>query len=163
MFVKGDYAGVVKQISTSMPKYKTSGNFIGVPWVSTQYAIAATQTGDPEFAVIVTDEALEQIHRPGWEERGALAEVLRARGLALAVLSRDSESETAFHEALEVARSQKAKSWELRSATDLAQFWSARGKRREAYELLRSVYDWFTEGFTTHDLIKAKTLMESLR
>src|SRR5262249_34965027 len=48
-----------------------------------------------------------------------------------------------------IARRQQAKSWELRAATSLARVWQQQGKRREAHELLASVYGWFTEGFET--------------
>ena len=61
-----------------------------------------------------------------------------------------------------VAHRQQAKSWELRAATSLARVWQQQGKRREAHELLASVYGWFTEGFETADLQEAKALLEEL-
>ena len=63
---------------------------------------------------------------------------------------------------VDVAREQQAKSWELRTSTDLARLWQSQGKRKEALDLLKPVYDWFTEGFDTKDLIKAKALLEEL-
>ncbi len=47
-------------------------------------------------------------------------------------------------------------------ATSLARLWQSQGKRQEAHDLLAPVYDWFTEGFDTADLIDAKTLLEEL-
>jgi adenylate cyclase len=38
----------------------------------------------------------------------------------------------------------------------------ARGRTGEALTLLRPVYDWFTEGFDTRDLIEAKVLLDEL-
>ena len=61
-----------------------------------------------------------------------------------------------------MARRQQAKSWELRAATSLARLRQQQGKRGEAYELLAPVYSWFTEGFNTADLQKAKALLEEL-
>jgi predicted ATPase len=64
--------------------------------------------------------------------------------------------------ALDVARRQSAKFWELRVANDLARLWRDQGKRDEARELLAPVYDWFTEGFDTLDLKEAKALLDEL-
>ena len=72
------------------------------------------------------------------------------------------EAEACFHKALEVARKQEAKSWELRAATSLARLWQQQGKGAEARELLAPVYNWFTEGFDTADLKDAKALLEAL-
>ena len=66
-----------------------------------------------------------------------------------------------FQKALEVARRQQAKSWELRAATSLARLWQRQGKRAEAHQLLSDIYNWFTEGFDTKDLQEAKALLES--
>ena len=64
---------------------------------------------------------------------------------------------------VDVAREQLAKSWELRTSTDLARLWQSQGKRKEALDLLKPVYDWFTEGFDTKDLIEAKALLDQVR
>ena len=61
-----------------------------------------------------------------------------------------------------VAREQQAKSWELRTSTSLAKLWQSQGKRKEALELLKPVYNWFTEGFDTMDLKEAKSLLLEL-
>jgi hypothetical protein len=53
--------------------------------------------------------------------------------------------------------------FELRAATGLARIWRDQGTRNEARELLAPVYGWFTEGFDTRDLKKAKTLLDELR
>ena len=64
--------------------------------------------------------------------------------------------------ALLVARTQQAKSLELRAATSLARLWQSRDKRQDAYDLLAPVYEWFTEGFDTADLKDEKVLLEEL-
>ena len=73
-----------------------------------------------------------------------------------------SEAEACFLKAIEIARQQQAKSWELRAATSLARLWQQQGKKTEARELLAPVYDWFTEGFDTKDLQEAKALLGEL-
>jgi predicted ATPase len=70
--------------------------------------------------------------------------------------------EACFLQSLNIARQQQAKSWELRAATSLSKLWQSQGKRQEAYDLLAPVYNWFTEGFDTADLIDAKALLDKL-
>ena len=74
----------------------------------------------------------------------------------------ESEAEECFLRAIEVARKQQAKSWELRASTSLARLWQQQGKTAEAHKLLSEVYNWFTEGFDTKDLQEAKALLDSL-
>ncbi len=70
--------------------------------------------------------------------------------------------ESCFQKALDIARRQQAKSLELRAAMSLARLWQPQDKRQEAYGLLAPVYEWFTEGFDTADLQKAKALLAEL-
>ena len=44
----------------------------------------------------------------------------------------------------------------------LAQIWGERGKKNQAYKLLSEIYNGFTEGFDTTDLLAAKALLEKL-
>ena len=73
------------------------------------------------------------------------------------------EAEACFRRALEVARSQHAKSLELRAVVSLSRLWQRQGRREEARKLLKPVYGWFTEGFDTLDLQEAKALLEALQ
>jgi class 3 adenylate cyclase/DNA-binding winged helix-turn-helix (wHTH) protein/predicted ATPase len=92
------------------------------------------------------------------------AEVHRLKGELLLQQSPDNnpEAELCFHQAISIAQRQQAKSWELRAATSLARLWQRQGKRKEAYELLAPVYNWFTEGFDTADLQEAEALLDEL-
>ncbi len=72
------------------------------------------------------------------------------------------EAEDLLRRALEIARAQEAKWFELRAATSLARLRRDQGRRDEARALLQPVYDWFTEGFDTQDLQDAKALLEEL-
>jgi tetratricopeptide (TPR) repeat protein len=67
-----------------------------------------------------------------------------------------------FEHAIDVARQQQTKSWELRAAMSLARLWRDQGKPQQARELLAPVYGWFTEGFDTRDLKEAKALLGEL-
>jgi predicted ATPase len=92
------------------------------------------------------------------------AEINRVAGeIALLSPERDAtKAEAYFARALEVARQQQAKSWELRAAMSMARLWRDQGKRREARDLLAPVYGWFTEGFETLDLREARALLDDL-
>jgi len=74
----------------------------------------------------------------------------------------EREAEECFLKAIDVARQQSAKSWELHATMSLARLWQQRGKRNEAHQMLSEVYNWFTEGFDTADLQDAKALLEAL-
>jgi predicted ATPase len=71
--------------------------------------------------------------------------------------------ETDLEAAIQVARQQGGRCWELRAATSLARLWRDQGKRIEAYDLLAPIYGWFTEGFDTPVLMEAKALLEQLK
>ncbi len=74
----------------------------------------------------------------------------------------ESRAEASFRKAIAIARKQGAKSWELRAATSLARLLARQSLGGEACALLAPVYDWFTEGFDTADLVEAKALLDEL-
>ncbi len=71
-------------------------------------------------------------------------------------------AEECFLKAVEIARRQQAKSFELRAVMSLARLWQQQGKKTEARQMLAEIYNWFTEGFDTADLQEAKALLEEL-
>jgi DNA-binding winged helix-turn-helix (wHTH) protein/tetratricopeptide (TPR) repeat protein len=72
------------------------------------------------------------------------------------------DAERCFHKAIEIARGQQAKSWELRATMSLARLLASQGHRDEARSMLAEIYNWFTEGFDTADLKDAKALLDEL-
>jgi predicted ATPase len=97
-------------------------------------------------------------------QRWADAELHRLRGELLQSLPSPhwAEVEACFRRALDIARAQGTRGFELRAAVSLARLLSERGCRSEAHELLAPVYGWFTEGFDAPDLKEAKALLEAL-
>ena len=71
-------------------------------------------------------------------------------------------AEDCFRRAIETARRQQSRAWELRATMSLARLWQRQGRRDEAQAALAAVYGTYTEGFTTPDLMDARTLLESL-
>jgi class 3 adenylate cyclase/tetratricopeptide (TPR) repeat protein len=125
-------------------------------------AEATARAGDLDTALQHIDNKLQQVERPGWEERGHYAEILRIKGWMLSLKGDLEGAEKNYLASHDWAREQQAKSWELRTSTSLAKLWQEQGKRHEAHELLAPVYGWFTEGFDTKDLKQAKALLDKL-
>jgi predicted ATPase len=88
---------------------------------------------------------------------------LRYRADLLAQSNADaSEVETAYRTAIECARSQGAKYYELQATTSFARWLNSQVRAAEAQTLLAEIYGWFTEGFDTADLKEAKALLDEV-
>jgi predicted ATPase len=103
------------------------------------------------------DEA--EVHAKETAEGGYLAEVYRVRGELLLKQGDAAAAEQALQKAIDYARNQRTKSFELRAATSLARLLKSAGRGAEARAALQPVYDWFTEGHNTADLVDARTLL----
>ncbi|MCZ6811749.1 MAG: AAA family ATPase [Planctomycetota bacterium] len=110
-------------------------------------------------ALAEAETVIEKTGEHRWEP-----EVHRLKGeLLLAESARDRPgAEAHMTRALDIARRQGAKWFELRAATGLARLWQGQRKHAKARELLEPVYDWFTEGFDTPDLKEAKALLDEM-
>jgi predicted ATPase len=132
------------------------------PWFLALWAEACGKAGQIDEGLRALDEALEGVQNK--EEHLYEAEVYRLKGELLRqdMAAHQEEAETCFRQALDTARQQQAKSWELRAAMSLSRLWQRQGKHAEARELLAPIYGWFTEGFDTADLQEAKALLQEL-
>jgi tetratricopeptide (TPR) repeat protein len=72
------------------------------------------------------------------------------------------EAESCFRQALDIARAQEARWWELRTTVSLARLLAKQCRSDEARSMLAEIYNWFTEGFETADLKDAKALLDEL-
>ncbi|HVO45889.1 MAG TPA: AAA family ATPase, partial [Steroidobacteraceae bacterium] len=149
----------ISSLRRGLESWNSGGGHSRVPYLKSALAEAIALQGGVDAAIEMMDECLEQIERPGWQERSHLAEVLRLKGWMLSLKGDLAGAERSYLASLDWAREQQAKSWELRTSTSLARLWQAQGKRQEAYDLLAPVYSWFTEGFDTKDLLEAKVLL----
>jgi predicted ATPase len=97
------------------------------------------------------------------EEHFYEAELYRVKGDLLLLSGNPSrDAEACFDKAIDIARGQNTKIFELRAATSLSCLWQKLGKRQEAQQLLGEIYSWFTEGFDSADLKKAERLLNGL-
>ena len=153
----------VPHLRFAMEKWNPHGGGLWMPYFRATLAEGLALSGELEGGLRLIEDSLNQIARPGWEERSHLAEVLRLKGWMLQQQGRLAAAEDNYLASLDVGREQQAKSWELRTSTSLARLWQSQGKRKEAFDLLAPVYNWFTEGFDTHDLREAKALLDRLQ
>jgi predicted ATPase/DNA-binding winged helix-turn-helix (wHTH) protein len=72
----------------------------------------------------------------------------------------NASAQECLEEAMLLAGQQSALSFELRAGLALGQLWIDRGQIRRAHGLITPVYNRFTEGFATPDLILARRMLE---
>lgn len=123
-------------------------------------ADARLEAGQVGEARDTLDEAFEAVQQSG--ERMVEAELHRLRGEMLLAQGENEDAEACFREAVEVARQQQARSWELRAAVDLSRVLQQRGEQKEAHDVLQEIHGWFTEGLNTPDLRHARHLLDRL-
>jgi predicted ATPase len=161
------------QIRQGVAGLQSTGTELLAPFGLAVLAGVCGKAGQMEQGLTALDEALATVNCTG--ERLFEAEVHRLKGELLRAkrsaaqaiqgqgkVEAEVEAEACFRQAIEVARHQGAKSWELRAVMSLCRLRQEQGRREEARKLLAELYDWFTEGFDTADLKEARTLLEEL-
>jgi predicted ATPase len=137
----------------------------GVPrlqYIIALHAEATAKVGRVEEALTTLNESLANVEQSG--EQVDYAEIMRLKGQALLMRnpSATAEAEKSFRASLEVARTQEAKWWELRTTVSLARVLRDTNRPDEARAMLADTYNWFTEGFDLPDLKEAKALLDEL-
>jgi predicted ATPase len=140
--------------------YRATGAQLWIPHSTALLARACEIAGRVEEGLTLLDEASQIVERTG--ERWFSAELNRHKGQLLLRQGNAEAAEDLYCKALGIAVEQGAKLWELRAAASLARLRRDQGRRPEASSLLAPVYGWFTEGFETADLKKAKALLDEL-
>ena len=160
----GEPEAGVTEAREGVAGWRATGAEAFVPTMLALQAEAQREAGEPaQASLAVLDEGIAVANKIG--ERWYEAELHRLRGECLLTLATPDQAaaEAAFVRALEVARGQGAKMWELRAATILARLWRDQGKQGAAHDLLAPLRAWFTEGFDTPDLREASRLLDSFR
>jgi predicted ATPase len=156
-----DEAGYAK-LTSAWEYFEGGGGFLLGPLAGMMKATAAVNMGRFDQASRLLDEALILINRT--DHRMHEAEAYRVLGKLQQRRSNPEvgASEKSYRKAIEVARSQSARGFELRAAMSLARLWQAQDRRNEARDLLAPIYTWFDEGLNTRDLVEARALLEEL-
>ncbi len=159
---QGCAAEGIEQIRRGLEAREDIGAGAARPYFLALLAEAYEKAGQIEEGLSTLAEALIFVGTSG--QRFYEAELYRLKGELLLRRSvpNASEAEACFQQALDIARHQQAKSWELRVAMSLSRLWQEQGKSDKARYLLAEIYDWFTEGFDTPDLKDAKALLDEL-
>jgi predicted ATPase len=168
----------IAELHQGLAAYRIVGIEIEQPYTLALIAETCGKAGQNEEGLSMLAEALATVDRTG--ERTYEAELYRLKGeLTLqkfqvsgskfqvenpqsAFYNLQLEAEACFLKAIEIARRQQAKSFELRAVMSLARLWQSQGKKKKAHGVLADIYNWFTEGFDTKDLQEAKGQLDSL-
>jgi tetratricopeptide (TPR) repeat protein len=160
----GETNGAVQRVREGLTELNPQGSHVA----SARYLALLCETqklaGEVDDALLTVEEALQTnsevlIYRP---------ELLRLRAeLNLQKISgsdtRLESAERDCREAIELASRMHSRSIELQATTSLARMLRDTGRREEARTMLAEIYNWFTEGFDTADLIDAKALLDQLQ
>jgi tetratricopeptide (TPR) repeat protein len=153
------------EVGSALPTAGSGGGYAGLMLLQADVCV---RSGEAEMGLRALDQAHFWAERTGM--RAAEAETWRMRGELLLTLTHGhasasgsvEEAEACFQRALALARDSESRWWELGAALSLARLLQEQGRVLEARELLSDIYDWFTEGFDTADLVEAKALLEAL-
>ncbi|WP_119419081.1 winged helix-turn-helix domain-containing protein [Desertibaculum subflavum] len=159
---RGDFASGVEILQTRVARLHASGYRLFTMRLQGTLARGLAACGRWSEALRLVAETGQMIAEKGYTSY--LPELLRLKGtILLAMPERQvAEAESCFVESLKLSRSQGARAWEMRAATDLAAHWAELGRKDEARALLQPVFAQFTEGLDTPDLLAAKALLKTL-
>ena len=148
-------------VVAELGEYQQAGYQLGITAQFVLLCPALLLQNEPEAALETIDQGLSVVSHNS--ERFFEAELYRLKARALLMRGApDAEAEALLDQALRTARSQQARSLELRAATDLARLWMKQGKHAAAHDVLSSIYGRFSEGFDTRDLREAKAVIAQL-
>ena len=157
----GDTAVGLGRLRTAVEAVNERRLLLRLPALLGVLAEGCVLAGRVSEAAAAIEQALAASERTGI--RWCHPELLRIKG-QIAQLDGDgsgrTRAEEAFGQALELSRHQGSLAWQLRAAMSLARLWAREGRSREARELVRAIFEIFTEGFQTRDLLEARALID---
>jgi tetratricopeptide (TPR) repeat protein len=116
----------------------------------------------PDEGLEAVSHGLNSVEKTGQRNFDARLHQLRGELLLMQNSSNVEGAESCFRTAVEIARRQGAKLFELKATNSLARLLARQGRRDEARTMLSEIFNWFTEGFDTADLKDAKALLDEL-
>jgi class 3 adenylate cyclase/tetratricopeptide (TPR) repeat protein len=162
-FWRGDRTQGIAKMTEAIEKLNAVNSFLMLPWRLIVLGEMKAEIGEIQAAETLVEQALEKVNLS--QGKWCLPEVYRvAAKVVLCKSPRNSSlAESHLRHAIELARNQGTKLWELRATVSLVRLLRDTNRRDEARAMLAEIYDWFTEGFDTADLKDAKALLDELR
>jgi predicted ATPase len=160
--LQGNAERAFPTLENGLNAYRATGAGLALPYYLGLLGDALTQTGNGRDAKSALDEALAVVQTSG--DRCHDAELHRLKGeLAQSERVEPEVAEQHFLRAIDRAKKQRSKAWELRASISLAGLYRRHGRLGDAGDTLSRIYGCFTEGFGTPDLQEAKALIEELQ
>ena len=160
--LRGDASGGVESLKGCLEQLHA----VRYEMLNTEFKLALVQglmaMGKPDEAITLIDETIRLIEQN--EDLLYMPEAMRVKGNVLLSLPqrRPDDAEMCFTQSLDWSRRQGARSWELRTAVDLAALWASQEQRDRARLALEPIFEAFVEGFDTADLKAAQHLLATL-
>jgi DNA-binding response OmpR family regulator/predicted ATPase/class 3 adenylate cyclase len=159
---EGEIDHGIKLFRAGVAAWREAGARLWLPLFQVLEAEIYAKEGRIEAALDAIEQAIAISEETG--EHHCLAEILRVKASLLSETDGTGDQvEILLVKSLDIARTQQARCWELRTACDLASLWQRDGRTREAMRLLQQIYAQFTEGFDTTDLQRAKLILDRLK
>ncbi len=158
----GDPASVLDEYKEGLEAIRRTGNTVTIAVQIAGLARCYAMAGRKDEAMATINRTIAEAE--ACEENYSLPflYIAKADCALIAEPADETEAEASFRRAIDLAQVQKNQAWRLRAVTSLAELWRGQGKDRQAYALLAPVYEWFTEGFDSAALQRAKTLLDRL-
>jgi len=157
---QGRLADGAARIRDGLDAAEATGSRLSHPAALGQLAAACRDAGEVEEGLRHLANAISTVRQTG--EHQYEAELHRLHGELQLANGASADAEADFRHAIDIARKQKARSWELRATMSLARYLRASGRSDEARRSLSDAYDWFSEGFDSPDLEEARSLLREL-
>ncbi len=159
-YQRGDSAGGIALLQTGLDLMSSTGGRVTMGYHLSCLIEAYLKAGRLEEGLAAARETLSgsETRLDVWFD----SELLRLQGELLRAAGDPGSAEASFRKALDTARDQGARAFELRAAISLYRFLLEQGRGDEARPPLAAVYQAYTEGFATPDLTEARQLLEQL-
>jgi adenylate cyclase len=161
LLLQGRLAEGLALFRKGLDAYRATGAVLPLSYYFSILGGAHMRAGRFEDARRALDEGLALAEK--YDDRFQEAELHRLKGaLLLAESDNQAAAEGCFRQAIETARRQQSRAWELRATMSLARLWKQQGRRDDARRALAAIHNTYTEGFTTPDLVDAIALLQSM-